>query len=332
MDGQTIFSVTEPLLQTTASKHQRPQSENVPGWIPTCVLSDISRWLTILIDQKTMPPDWCASKNLSLILTQNWNIGHKFLIIPLNGCQVWLFWGRVVCLTYINCLENTNERLQFIFTYISFWLLGNCVNPVENCEILLKYSDAPESIQGLWKAPLWSSSLTVCYNRGLNTAHTHIIFNLRTAGNICRECVHVYLYGTLNSDGGVVVDVDECCSLASLTLMWMVSLLKTCVRWWETGCVVTAVSQTSDELQHIFSGCTSLLTQGSVGSSCKRNVRFKDFLNKDHISLCKTIHFIIITCFFPLLKPTNQVLKKITWGCGGFKLAPLINALFTSFH
>lgn len=91
-DRHISFSVNEILLQITASKRQSPHSENVLGWIPTCVLSGISRWLTILINQKQclqtdVYPKISANP---MILTQNWNIGHKFLLIPLNGCQVWL--------------------------------------------------------------------------------------------------------------------------------------------------------------------------------------------------------------------------------------------------
>lgn len=35
--------------------------------------------------------------------------------------------------------------------------------------------------------------------------------------------------------------------------------------------------------------------------------------------------------FFPF-KTDKPGIKKITWGCGGLKFAPLINALFSSFH
>lgn len=93
MDGHINFSVNEMLLQITASKCQSPHSENVLGWIPTCVLSGISRWLTILNKLKRRCLQTIVHPQISanpMILTQNWNIGHKFLLIPLNGCQVWL--------------------------------------------------------------------------------------------------------------------------------------------------------------------------------------------------------------------------------------------------
>lgn len=170
------------------------------------------------------------------------------------------------------------KNVFLLIFQFDFWVLLSIQSRIVNPEILWSSWKCSGPLERSFLL-LWSSSLTVCYHQGLNTAHTHTS-NLLTSGNICRDCVHTYTLWWC----GTVVDEVDCYSLAFLALimdgitskwklktsasddekpvMWLLRFLRR-----QTSC--SAFSQ--DVL--LF----WLEFPASAGSSCQLSVRFERF-------------------------------------------------------